>query len=142
MTILSNYRLHSYKASASCHTRDITPKKRTLTQPSHKIQLKSRYTRSITPPKKYLKLQTSEAIPVISIMKEEERIITVWGEEYRIQLPPGYDMYEGLRRWYPSLYEAVIDEERLQKIESEATDEDPSIELAWDHHDYLEWLFD
>jgi hypothetical protein len=140
MTVLSNHRLHSYKASAATHNRDILPKKREA-KPLNKIHLRKR---SSSPPKKYLKLQTipqnPPPSPVLSIMTEEERIITVWGEEYRIQLPSGYDIYDGLRRWYPSLYEAVIQEEKLEKMESSV--EEYEMELAWDHQDYLEWLFD
>jgi len=145
MTILSNHRLHTYKASAACHNRDITPKKRAAS-PLHKIHLRKR---SASPPKKYLKVQTTVVEPqsVPLIMKEEERTLMVWGEEYTIKLPQGYDIYEGLRRWYPSLYEAVLQEEKLNKYEDAYNiEEDPldmeEEELVWEKHDYLEWLFD
>ena len=139
MTVLSNHRLHSYKASrGASHNRDITPKK-CETKFFNKMNPRKRS----TSPAALKKIQTSVAIasvvpaPVLSIITEEERIITVWGEEYRIQLPEGYDIYDGLRRWYPSLYEAVMEEE---KIDSNPTEEE--MELVWERQDYLEWLFD
>jgi argonaute-like protein implicated in RNA metabolism and viral defense len=156
MTVLSNHRLHSYKASVASHNRDITPKKRE-TKPLNKMNLRKRSSSS-SPAKKYVK--NSEIIPtisqvdshvisdvisqvcspVLSIMKEEERTITVWGEEYKVSLPPGYDIYEGLRRWYPSLYEAVIEKEQAEKYYEEYYEKD--MELFWAHQDYLEWLCD
>jgi hypothetical protein len=72
--------------------------------------------------------------------------IYVYGAIYHVDLPVGFDIYEGLRRWYPSLYEAVIEEEteiRMQDIPlSNELPTDEDVEKMWDHYDYLEWLYD
>ncbi len=78
---------------------------------------------------------------------EEERKVYVWGDEYVIRLPPGFDIYEGMRLWYPALYAAVIEEENYLKREEAdfcAYDitEETERELMWERQDYLEWLFD
>jgi hypothetical protein len=66
-----------------------------------------------------------------------KRHITVNDRTYEVELPHDYDIYEGLRRWYPALYEAVMEEERY--VEQIALD---NYEAAWAHYDYLESMYD
>ena len=74
------------------------------------------------------------------------RTIYVYGVYYHVDLPVGYDIYEGLRRWYPALYDAVIEEEdEINAEQYNTTTELPTsddVEEAWAHQDYLEWLYD
>jgi len=72
------------------------------------------------------------------------RKIFVKGQEYNVEIPEFFDVYEGLRRWYPSLYAAVLEEEEEMRYSYE-TETDPAeqdIEEMWAHYDYLEWLCD
>ena len=139
MTILSNHRIHTYKATASLHKRDLSPKKTPLNKmPRHKM---SSHTKN-----KFLSLKALARITKTSELtttpiQMETRSIYVWGEEYQIQLPSGFDIYEGLRIWYPSLYIEVIKEEYAENNQKDNLDED-DVEAAWSHYEYLEWLCD
>lgn len=71
------------------------------------------------------------------------RVIHVWDQEFYVDIPEGFDIYEGLRRWYPDLYDAVIEEDYLVRgtpATPKMTDEE--VEAAWAKYDYLEWLSD
>ena len=73
------------------------------------------------------------------------RTICIYGVIYNIDLPVGFDIYEGLRRWYPALYEAVIEEQAVWDktyipTTNQLTDEEE--DAMWDHYDYLESLCD
>ena len=71
------------------------------------------------------------------------RRVHVWDQEYLLEIPEEFDIYEGLRRWYPELYEAVAEEESHVKgtpATPKMTDEE--VEEAWARYDYLEWLSD
>ena len=73
------------------------------------------------------------------------RTICVYDKIYNIDLPVGFDIYEGLRRWYPALYEAVIEEQAAwDKTYIPATNQltDEEEDAMWDHYDYLESLCD
>ncbi len=152
MTVLSNHRLHSYKCSAASHNRDISPKKipeATMRRNSLVKGKKVAVTNNLSNSSKKeenatITLEVTTPVPTIM-----ERTIYVWGEQYTVQIPPNYDIYEGLRRWYPSLYEAVIQEEKLFRQEELMEEEllkqevyEDDDELVWAHQDYLEWLCD
>ena len=72
------------------------------------------------------------------------RTICIYGVIYNIDLPVGFDIYEGLRRWYPALYEAVIEEQAVWDKTyipaNQLTDEEE--DAMWDEYDYLESLCD
>ena len=73
------------------------------------------------------------------------RTICVYDKFYNIELPVGFDIYEGLRRWYPALYEAVIEEQAAwDKTYIPATNQltDEEEDAMWDQYDYLESLCD
>ncbi len=68
------------------------------------------------------------------------RTIVVNNESYMVELPEEFDIYEGLRTWYPTLYEMVLEEldyERNHYADPEMSEED-----AWAKYDYLEWMCD
>jgi len=72
------------------------------------------------------------------------RTICVYDKIYNIDLPVGFDIYEGLRRWYPALYEAVIEEQAVWDKTyipaNQLTDEEE--DAMWEQYDYLESLCD
>jgi hypothetical protein len=71
------------------------------------------------------------------------RAVHVWDTEYHLDIPEGMDIYEGLRRWYPDLYEAVMEEEGIIRGEPSTPKlTDDEMEAAWAKYDYLEWLSD
>lgn len=83
--------------------------------------------------------QNNSSIPELQI----KRKIYVYDEEYEIELPENFDIYEGLRIWYPSLYKAVLEEEDHMRNNFEYNqNEEIDYEAAWDHYDYLEWIHD
>jgi hypothetical protein len=82
---------------------------------------------------------TPSAPPAVMTLQR----IQVWDQEYLLEIPEGFDIYEGLRRWYPELYDAVMEEESHVKgtpATPKMTDEE--VEEAWARYDYLEWLSD
>jgi hypothetical protein len=71
------------------------------------------------------------------------RTVYIYDKEYTIEIPENYDIYEGLRLYYPELYNLTLEEEtqsRLDYTQDRLTEED--CEAAWDHFDYLEYLYD
>ena len=63
--------------------------------------------------------------------------IYVVGIAYCVELPKDCDLYDGLQRWYPDIFELVIQEDKMTN-----TDIYDTIEAAWDQADYQEWLCD
>lgn len=151
MTILSNHRVHTYKAASVRH-RDISPKK----VPIQTTSLNKKKTVAAQKMEMLMALLLSakhiaDAAPVrpepsAPPAEMAFRTITVYGVIYHVDLPVGIDIYEGLRRWYPSLYDAALEEEAEMRAEQyNLTTEMPTeedIEDAWAHQDYLEWLYD
>jgi hypothetical protein len=68
------------------------------------------------------------------------RTITVWNNSYQVNLPEEIDIYEGLRLLYPNLYKEMCEEIEAQQIE--IVNDELEYEEAWNHYDYLEWLYD
>lgn len=85
-------------------------------------------------------------VPVQNISELPEllfkRKITIYNEDYEVELPENFDIYEGLRIWYPSLYEAAMEEEYEIRLNQNNDKEEIDTEAAWDHYDYLEWIHD
>jgi hypothetical protein len=152
MTILSNHRVHSYKSAVG--RRSTSPKKMPLqkacyTKKTRETQVKDLnyllwvITKAVQQTPSVLQhYSRPEPSAPPSIM--EKRTIYVWDNEYVVELPSGFDIYEGLRRWYPELYKAGIEEETylrsLSAMEEGLTDDE--VEAAWSRQDYLEWLCD
>ena len=63
--------------------------------------------------------------------------IHIWGIAYCVELPKDSDLYSGLQRWYPEIYEAAIQEDQASNTALYDTIDD-----AWDRADYQEWLCD
>lgn len=59
----------------------------------------------------FVKSVAVEATPQMTV-----RTIYVWGISYRIELPEGFDIYEGLRLKYPRLYMEVMNEEEAMRL--------------------------
>lgn len=72
----------------------------------------------------------------------ELRTIYVGDCEYTVEIPEGYDIYEGLRVYYPELYDQVLEEESEHRLDYTQDRLTEDCEAAWDYLDYLEWLYD
>ncbi len=144
MTVLLNHRVYAYKASMN-RRRDISPKKTAIQKiPFNKKTVVQQKTVSklmwiLTQP-----VEVSPPVPSAPPAIMETRTICVWDQYHTVTLPEGFDIYEGLRQWYPTLYKAAMDEEeynrQLNMMEGGFTEAD--MEDAWAHQDYLEWLYD
>lgn len=84
---------------------------------------------------KNIKQNITTASPLLapSRTKLTKRTIYVFETEFQVDLPEEYDIYEGLRRWYPILYKVVIAEEKYWQYRSQIALED-------DEFDYTEPL--
>ena len=92
------------------------------------------------PPSPHLLIRPEPSAPP-AIMNM--RVIHIWDQEFYVDIPEGFDIYEGLRRWYPDLHEAVMEEENLVRgTPSTPKMTDEEVEEAWAKYDYLEWLSD
>lgn len=149
MSIISNHRVQNCKAMS----RRSTPSKKMPIQVAFPIKKKNVVplpmeifislllkANSIVPPAPVAPLKPS-APPA----EMTTRTICVYDKIYNIDLPVGFDIYEGLRRWYPALYEAVIEEQAAWDktyipTTNQLTDEEE--DAMWDHYDYLESLCD
>ena len=121
MTVISTHRFHTYKAPASAYKRSISPK---MTKP---LQPKMKNTITIVP------------------IKPATRKITVFGKEYEVVIPQNYYIYEGLRRWYPGLYNIVLKEDEMNRAKEDYEEEqlnEEDYEEMWAYYDRLEETYD
>ena len=133
MTILSNHRLHSYKATASSHRRILTPKKTPVKSSSICRRRRIIITFPLTE-KAYT--ITNKLVKTIDSTVKVEEPVTLSIEEMNIY----EDMYGG---WNPSLYNEInieYDLDNSADYEDYLTEADN--EEAWAHLDYIEWLGD
>jgi hypothetical protein len=141
MTIISTHRVHTYKA-ASVRRRDISPKKVPITIASYKKPAAPKTTNTLltfllTAPTTYIQPRPEPSAPP-AIMST--RTIYVWGTEYTVEIPEGFDIYEGLRLWYPNLYKEAMSETEYLNTQRAIDEED--MEEAWAKYEYQEWLCD
>lgn len=116
MTIISTHRSHSYKASASIHRRDISPKKiNNYKITASKKHIDKNTTKMHSMPKM---LNDSQLLPMLLASLGNY----MSGFQYKVLLPSDYP-YE----------DDVEDVEEMTEEDSEA---------MWAHYDYLEWLCD
>ena len=145
MSIISNYRVQNCKAMS----RRSTPSKKMPIQVAFSIKKKN----VMPPPIEILISLLLKANSIVPPMPKPSappvemttRTICVYDKIYNIDLPVGFDIYEGLRRWYPALYEAVIEEQAAwDKTNIPATNQltDEEEDAMWDQYDYLESLCD
>ena len=77
--------------------------------------------------------------------KPVTRYVTVYDEPFKVLLPRHIPLHEGLRRWYPKLYELVMQEDE-QQIYDETTlhgdEEDDDGFTYWDRLECMEWMYD
>ena len=123
MTVLSTHRYNTYKATPGPYKRDISPKK--VLMPSMKNTLLGPFTKSAIT----IKPSINPPMPT--------RKIIVFGKEFEVALPVEYDIYEGLRRWYPGLYNIVLIEDSVNRKE-----EEDDYEEMWAEFDYNEAMND
>lgn len=147
MSIISNHRIQNCKAMS----RRSSLSKKMPIQVAFPIKKKN-----VAPPPMEifisLLLKATPIMPPIPMPKPSAppaemgtRMICVYGVIYNIDLPAGFDIYEGLRRWYPALYEAVIEEQAMWEKTyilptNQLTEEEE--DKIWNQYDYLESLSD
>jgi hypothetical protein len=68
------------------------------------------------------------------------RPITVYDEPFLVQIPASKNLYEGLARWYPNLYQLAVQEDAENEYDTTPSYED--YDELWDRMDYLEWMAD
>ena len=116
MTIISTHRSHSYKASASVHRRDVSPKKINNYKITASKKHADKYNTKITTMPKML--NDAQLLPMLLATLGSY----VSGFQYKVLLPSDYPC-----------------EDENDDVE-EMTDTDS--EEMWAHYDYLEWLYD
>ncbi len=150
MTILSNHRVHSYKsARRSPSPKKMPYQKAIYNKKTHEVKTKNLahllwVITKVVPQTPTVSHHFPQPEPSAPLAIMENRTIYVWGNEHVVELPVGFDIYEGLRRWYPALYNTAIEEEKylrnLSAMEEGLTEEE--VDAAWARQDYLEWLCD
>ena len=117
MTIISTHRAHSYKASASLHTRDLSPKKVNI----QKNLFNKKFTSKQTSKRNILDdIEPSQLLP--SLIAALANYTS--GFQYKVLMPTNHQSEEN----------TVEDTEEL------ITEDD--MEEAWAYYDYLEYLYD
>lgn len=87
-------------------------------------------------------------IEEINLASSENRTIYVGEEEHQMNLPKNFDVYEGLRRWYPELYNAVIEEEEMSHSLGDEDEEvnihelNDEYECNYSNFEYQEFTWD
>ena len=130
MTILSNHRLHSYKATTAKYCRIINRK----STPMKAYQQNTKYsTQNIVE----LFMNKNKAG-----VKKEEHIQQTHTQQKEsaplVMALTGHNVYEDIYGWYPIIYDSMHAED--QKYES--IEEENVYEEMWDHLDYLEYMCD
>jgi hypothetical protein len=124
MTVLSTHRYNTYKATPGPYKRDTSPKK--ILTPSMKNNLLTPFAKS--------------TITIKPVIVPSKRKIVVFGKEFEVEMPEEYDIYEGLRKWYPGLYNIVLIEDKINREKDQYEEDD--YEEMWAEFDYMEALQD
>lgn len=115
MTVISTHRMHTYKASASPHRRDLSPKKVFTQKPVFN--------------KKHIDKMTI-SLPVTKIEPSPAQILQA--------------ILATIMSYSPTIHyntpESSVADETDYTEDQTLNDED--YEEAWAHYDYLEWLYD
>lgn len=120
MTMISTHRSHSYKASASLHRRDVSPKKVSARRTSFDKKYNNKQTANVFSPELALKnIDTTKFLP--TLLTALTNYMTAF--QYKVLTPMDYDYEDDI----------AIDDTPL---------DDDEMEEAWAHYDYLEWLYD
>ena len=89
--------------------------------------------------------QMTRRRPRTHVVKPVTRYVTVYDEPFKVLLPAHVPLYDGLRRWYPKLYDLAVleDEEQVYDapVGSYAEEEDEEFGY-WDRLEYMEWMYD
>lgn len=118
MTIISTHRVHSYKASASLHSRDLSPKK---------VNIQKNYFT-----KKYNNKQSNKT-KILNNNNEPAKLLSTLitalanntsGFQYKVLIPANH----------------TYEEDTFEDTEELITEDD--MEEAWAYYDYLEYLYD
>jgi hypothetical protein len=148
MTIISNYRVHNTKALKYHNNKFKLPTNinRVLNTLQNKKSQKTQmdfYFAKLR--KSSQKVPQPSAPPAIL----STRTIYIWNVEYKVEIPIEFDIYEGLRLYYPELYTAVIEEDEANRnnISIDLDDEedtmiDEEAEKLWAQYEYLEYICD
>lgn len=131
MTILSNHRLHSYKATAASHRRVLTPKK----TPTKSSTMRRRIIIKFPITEKISTITEKPAVKIVDDVVETKPIALII---------EGMNIYEDLYGgWHPEFYEALNQEYDLDNsVDYEEYLDEADNEELWAHLDYLEWLTD
>ncbi len=123
MTLLSTHRSHSYKRNNYPKSNGITTTLNMISERKNSNQVS----------------KAQEHLRKVFIRKHAmvPQTIHIWGIAYCVKLPKDCDLYTGLQRWYPDIFELAIQEDQMTN-----TDLYDTTEEAWDRADYLEWLCD
>jgi len=116
MTIISTHRIHTYKASASPHRRDLSPKKVLTLKPLFN--------------KKHNDKMMSN-LPVLKIEPDSTQILKAILATIMSYSPTIH---------YTTPENSVVDD--TDYIHEDDTLNDDDYEEAWAHYDYLEYLYD
>ena len=127
MTIISNHRVHSYKASASVRTRDISPKKINI---QIYMPLNKHHTKQIAMPHR------KHCTKQIAIPKIDDEIKPSYIPSTLLKTMANYT--NGVK------YKVIMSIEGEDDVIEDSADDciDDDMEKAWAHYDYLEWLYD
>lgn len=152
MTILSNHRITSYKKARRLSPTVVKMPFKNQSYYNKKSTTVNKLIQAVfyahlsskaapTPhPSPALGAQPAPSAPPCTMV---HRTIYVWDQEYHVELPADFDIYEGLRRWYPTLYKAVMEEDQLIRGDPSTPKlSEEEMEEAWARYEYLEYLSD
>ena len=82
--------------------------------------------------------------PHRQVAKPVTHYVTVYDEPFKVLLPAHVSLYDGLRRWYPKLYELAVleDEEQVYDAPGSSSGEDDKDRGYWDRLEYMEYMYD
>ena len=144
MTIISNHRVHSYKASTSLHRRDVSPKK-VLSSSINKMSFDKKYQS-----KKSVDISNTEVKEEMDTEKFIPTLLTALSNyagafQYKLLMPFEH-LYEDDIETLDALeaVEALEEKKALEEMKAFLATDDILIDMeeAWSHYDYLEYLCD
>jgi hypothetical protein len=135
MTILSNHRLHSYKATTAKYCRIINRKSTPMKTYQQNTKYSTQNILEVFMNKNKVGVKKQECIQQMQETNQQKQSAPL------VMVLAGHNVYEDIYGWHPIIYDSMH-AEHAEDQKYESVEEENAYEEMWDHLDYLEYMCD